>query len=64
MSRFNQDFETIFAPIANHGEMVNQGHIDHVNRLLEEAAQQDNKLLKSGKTVDQAVLEYLDGENV
>ena len=64
MSRFNQDCETIFAPIANHGEMVNQGHIDHVNALLEEAAQQDNHLLKSGKTVDQAVLEYLDGENV
>ncbi len=64
MSRFNQDFQNIFAPIAGHGENINQGHIDHVNRLLDEAAQQDNRLLKSGKTVDQAVLEYLDGENM
>lgn len=59
MSRFEEEFHNIFAPTAKHGEIINQGHIDYVNQLLEEAAQQDNKLLKSGKSVEQAVEEYL-----
>ena len=60
MSRFEEDFYKHLAPTGKCGEIINQGHIDYVNQLLDEAAQQDNKLLKSGKTVDQAVQEYLD----
>lgn len=56
----NDAYLNQFPQLGGHGEIMNQGYIDKVNSLLDEAAQQDNKLLKSGKTVDQAVQEYLD----
>jgi hypothetical protein len=55
----NDAYLNQFPQLGGHGEIINQGYIDHVNALIEEAAQQDNKLLKSGKSVEQAIDEYL-----
>lgn len=64
MSEFENQFNNVFSPTAGPCEMINQGRVDYVNQLLEEAAQQDNKLLKSGKTVHQAIDEYINMGNM
>lgn len=57
-------FKNIFKINEPKNDVCTQEHVDYVNSLFAEAAQQDNHLLKSGKSVEQAVEEYLNMENM